>query len=325
MNKTILLVDYDQKSLDEIQQFFADEHFTVLTAHDGTQALEMFDTKSPDLVLTSALLPKLNGFELCKKITSGEHGEIRPVILFSGIYKAEKYRKEAIIGCGAVDFLEKPLAKWQMLKVIKSLFSEIPYEQSVRQFQTNEATILLEIESPPKASVAQEAIADDLLQVEPLLEGDDKGFERNSTYGSELVSPEEEDEVGAALDAVRMDLGLETKLRDQQIAQVIEAELLRDGQNVLEFEATMGLENLSSKISNEGPEIIELDSDAGSPGTNQDASEVNTVSLAMGKEPETGDVAAPTFALSFPRPRSWIPFLIIMVGLLVILLWLQGK
>ena len=65
-------MDYDQKSLDEIQQFFADEHFTVLTAHDGTQALEMFDTKSPDLVLTSALLPKLNGFELCKKITSGE-------------------------------------------------------------------------------------------------------------------------------------------------------------------------------------------------------------------------------------------------------------
>src|SRR5215470_8422674 len=126
MKKTILVVDYEQKSLDEIQQVFKDEPFDLLMAFDGIQALQIFEQKCPDLVMTSALLPKLNGFELCKKIVSGQHGEVRPVIMFSGIYKAEKYRKEAIIGCGAVDFLEKPLAKWQLLKAVKALFSEIP-------------------------------------------------------------------------------------------------------------------------------------------------------------------------------------------------------
>ena len=121
MNKTILVVDYEQKSLDEIRGLFRDEQFDLLTASDGTQALEIFEKKIPDLVMTAALLPKLNGFELCKKIVSGQHGEVRPVIMFSGIYKAEKYRKEAIVGCGAVDFLEKPLAKWQLLKVVKEI------------------------------------------------------------------------------------------------------------------------------------------------------------------------------------------------------------
>jgi hypothetical protein len=48
-------------------------------------------------VLTAALLPKLNGFELCKKITSGQLGDVRPVVMYSAIYKAEKYRKEAIL------------------------------------------------------------------------------------------------------------------------------------------------------------------------------------------------------------------------------------
>jgi len=109
MNRRILLVDYEQKFLDEIRGLFEGEPFDLLTAADGSQALEIFEKESPDLVMTSALLPKMNGFELCKKIVSGQHGEVRPVIMFSGIYKAEKYRKEAIIGCGAVDFLEKPL------------------------------------------------------------------------------------------------------------------------------------------------------------------------------------------------------------------------
>src|SRR6266480_4936433 len=239
MNKTILVVDYEQKSLDEIQQFLKGEHFTLLTAYDGSQALEIFETKSPDLVLTSALLPKLNGFELCKKITSGEHGEIRPVIMFSGIYKAEKYRKEAIIGCGAVDFLEKPLAKWQMLKVIKNLFSEISCERPARQFQTSDATPSLEVRSTPRPNEGQQSITDDLLQVEPLFERDSNKL-KGRWDEAKLLSSEEEDELGAVVDAVRIDLDLETKLRDEQIAQAIEAELCRDGQNILEFETTLG-------------------------------------------------------------------------------------
>ena len=124
MPKTVLAVDYDQRTLEEIKMILDGLDVTFLTAHDGTQAVEIFRSSMPDLILTSALLPKLNGFELCKKITAGELGAVRPVIMFSGIYKAEKYRKEAILGCGAVEFLEKPLVDAHLLKVVRNLLCQ---------------------------------------------------------------------------------------------------------------------------------------------------------------------------------------------------------
>ena len=132
MAKKILIVDYERNSIEYIQDILKEEDFSLLTASDGQQALHTFENNIPDLVLTAALLPKLNGFELCKKITSGQLGEVRPVVMYSAIYKAEKYRKEAIFGCGAIDFLEKPIPKWQLMKVIKTAFSEIPGRRGLR-------------------------------------------------------------------------------------------------------------------------------------------------------------------------------------------------
>src|SRR3972149_8581262 len=114
MPKKILVVDYEPNSIEDIQEILKGESFSLLIASDGQQAVQSFMKNVPDLVLTAALLPKLNGFELCRKITSGHLGETRPVIMYSAIYKAEKYRKEAIFGCGAIDFLEKPIPKWQL-------------------------------------------------------------------------------------------------------------------------------------------------------------------------------------------------------------------
>src|SRR5262249_16549987 len=124
MQKTILIVDFEQESCEELQQALTGEDYLVLTAADGDQALAVFQAVKPDLVLTEALLPKLNGFELCKKITAGELHDVRPVIMYSAIYKGEKYQKEAISGCGALEFLDKPIPKWQLLKTVRSAFEE---------------------------------------------------------------------------------------------------------------------------------------------------------------------------------------------------------
>ena len=120
MQKTILIVDFEPESSEELQQILKSEGFLVLTAADGHQALDMFEAARPDLVLTEALLPKLNGFELCKKIMNAAPREIRPVIMYSAIYKGEKYQKEAVSGCGALEFLDKPIPKWQLLKAVRS-------------------------------------------------------------------------------------------------------------------------------------------------------------------------------------------------------------
>jgi len=342
MNKTILVVDYEQKSLDEIQELFKGEQFDLLTAFDGSQALEIFEKKAPDLVMTSALLPKLNGFELCKKISSGQHGEVRPVIMFSGIYKAEKYRKEAIIGCGAVDFIEKPLAKWQLLKVVKGLFSEIPAGPAGGPLE-------LEVSQTPPGGPSFRtgvqpsslALSDDLLEVESLLEPVPRmDYQTPPVMDFELlvmlepdrpelrtapVNPLEQ-ELEAAVDAVRTDLDSAPRQRDQWLAEEIEADLFKEGPNILELESLTEVPSAKAKVVNDEAiaEIIEIDSPASvianEPGGEQQPQFVSK------DRPEWDVVATPQFTLGSQQPRNWLPFLaIILFGLLVVLvLWLRG-
>jgi two-component system, OmpR family, alkaline phosphatase synthesis response regulator PhoP len=336
MNKTILLVDYEQKSLNEIQELLKNEQFDLLMAFDGSQALEIFEKKSPDLVITSALLPKLNGFELCKKIVSGQHGEVRPVIMFSGIYKAEKYRKEAIVGCGAVDFLEKPLAKWQLLKVVNGLFSEIPAGPGGGPLE-------LDVTQAPPATrsstlgsqTSSLALSDDLLEVESLLDsalpvGHQAGRVQEKKFpviqDTDLldlktvsVNPLDQ-ELEAAVDAVRTDLDAASRLRDQRLVEEIEVDLFKAEPNILEFESATEAEITSDEAMTE---IIELDAPADDNKICQPAAE-QTQPVPAAADLNTG--ASPQFTLSPPQPRNWLPFLaIILIGLLVVLvLWLRG-
>jgi PleD family two-component response regulator len=328
MNKTILLVDYEQKSIDDIEQLFKDEPFDLLTALDGNQALEVFEEKAPDLVITSALLPKLNGFELCKKIVSGQHGDVRPVIMFSGIYKAEKYRKEAIVGCGAVDFLEKPLTKWQLLRVVKGLFSEIPggARSEPLDLKSDRETLGHVVTSTRPTSEAQSfVLSDDLLNVEPLLSPGPVNSPSHSaatesteildtvTSGAVVVNSFVQ-ELEAAVDAVRTDLDSASRLRDRKIAEEIESQLSQEGQNILEIDLAKEVGADKSQHGNEGKVIDVIDLE--DPAT---PSRVAPTIQTSGAEP------APQFSLAAQQSKSWPLIAAILVGVLILLcLWLRS-
>jgi DNA-binding response OmpR family regulator len=345
MHKTILVVDFDPKCLEDIQRFFQDEKITLLTASDGTRALEIFQAENPDLVLTAALLPKLNGFELCKKITGGEVGEVRPVIMFSEIYKAEKYRKEAIIGCGAVDFLEKPLVKAQLLRAIENLFSQIPSGKAVTQTQIKSASASAEIACPSSEVGAGQA--GDLLELNKLLEtvsscnsGMSLAPQEESTLlettilepGPYLIAPEGEDEIDAAVDAIRLDLDAETRVPVQKAALEIETafHLSRDGQDILEFDA-MQIQAVG-KLRSQPPEtveIIELEVPLAKPGI-EAASDLNrgkAPDRMADQEKEGADVIAPPVALRHQEPRNWVPFIALILAALLIIFfyWLGAR
>jgi PleD family two-component response regulator len=62
MQKTILIVDFEQESCEELQQILESENFLVLKAADGQQALAVFEAAKPDLVLTEAVKPEAHWF-----------------------------------------------------------------------------------------------------------------------------------------------------------------------------------------------------------------------------------------------------------------------
>jgi DNA-binding response OmpR family regulator len=294
MPKTILAVDYDQRTLEEIQSLLNVQDVTFLTAHDGIQAVDIFRASAPDLVLTSALLPKLNGFELCKKITGGELGQVRPVIMFSGIYKAEKYRKEAILGCGAADFLEKPLVQAHLTKVVWTLLHQPqPSKQGPTQVPETTSPRMPDVAQPPVVLDYTEPISlvsltedpssstdvlevDDFLEVhsaesvleidaasEPLASEQKKTLVLDSIKNdarAPLLPPDSQDEIDAALASILIDSDHEVQMRDQRIAEEIERDIATISQNILELEQL--LETPTGPMFGKNPgsnEVIDLE------------------------------------------------------------------
>lgn len=322
MQKTILIVDFEQRAIEELEEILKGEDFSVLTAADGNEALGVFQSSPPDLVLATALLPKLSGFELCKKITSGELGEARPVIMYSAIYKAEKYRKEAVAGCGALEFLDTPIPKWQLLKTIRAAFTVVP----VGKPDVSE-------QSPPLAAVgsddsilapdesAQEPVGEtgDVLEIDLQLPVSPTVLtgQRAAPDSKPWLMPSiDNSEIDAAMDSVRVDLHQEARHRDELLAREVEQELLNDGHGVLEFE---------------GP------AQKHSPHTDQRSSEHLTQEFELDEVlpeleplPDSAPLSADaekTPSFSTPaQPRNWVPFVVLIVVALLasLVFWLRG-
>lgn len=115
--KKILVIDYDQASLQTLHKTLTQEGFEVVLASDGQAGWEKFQAEKPDLVLMEAMLSKIHGFELCDRITKDPVRKV-PVFIMTGVYKDRVYRTEALRTYGASEYFEKPL---DMLKFVASI------------------------------------------------------------------------------------------------------------------------------------------------------------------------------------------------------------
>jgi len=119
-NEKILVVEFEENSLNTLLQTLQTEGFQVVTAKDGHEGLLMFESENPDLVILEPMLLKLHGFDLCRKI-SKDSKKSAPVIITTGFYKGEHYKSEALETFGAAAFFEKPYKDEDLLMTIHEL------------------------------------------------------------------------------------------------------------------------------------------------------------------------------------------------------------
>jgi CheY-like chemotaxis protein len=106
----VLIVDDDNIVHSIVTRVLSGFSGTVLHATDGLSALKMARLLPPDLVITDALLPKLDGRELAKALKSEEDTKNCKVVVMTGLYKAPRYRFEALSNFLADEYLHKPVA-----------------------------------------------------------------------------------------------------------------------------------------------------------------------------------------------------------------------
>ncbi len=85
MTRTILIADDEEFIVDLLATLLEDEHYRVLRAYDGEQALLAARRERPELIITDIMMPRMSGTELAAHLRAQEEGETTPIILMSAV------------------------------------------------------------------------------------------------------------------------------------------------------------------------------------------------------------------------------------------------
>ena len=88
--ETILLVYHDQDFAENVGQYLHTHDYKVMALHDAELVEDFINTQTPSLIVLDALLPKMNGFELCQVLKDSPRHKSIPIIMTSAIYIAEE-------------------------------------------------------------------------------------------------------------------------------------------------------------------------------------------------------------------------------------------
>ena len=112
----VLVVDDDPAIIKLIRASLKNEDWDILTAMGGAEALEIVERETLDLVILDILMPKIDGFEVCRRLR--EWSQI-PIIMLSA--KSDASDKVRCLNIGADDYITKPFALDELIARVKSV------------------------------------------------------------------------------------------------------------------------------------------------------------------------------------------------------------
>jgi putative two-component system response regulator len=115
----ILVVDDERLNLRMLEDLLRTEGYGVRTAQDGEQALERVREAPPDLILLDVMMPKLDGYEVCRRLKGNKETVFIPIIMVTALTRLEQKIKG--IEAGADDFLTKPFNSVELITRVRSL------------------------------------------------------------------------------------------------------------------------------------------------------------------------------------------------------------
>jgi len=134
----ILVVDDVPQNVRLLEALLTSHGYAVVSATDGSGALELVESEDPDLVLLDVVMPKMDGYTVCRHLREREETALLPVIMLTASLGPEKTRA---IEVGADDFIQKPLDHHELLTRVRSLLRIKRYHDTI----TLQAGELLEL------------------------------------------------------------------------------------------------------------------------------------------------------------------------------------
>ena len=128
MSDKILVVDDDLNICELLKLYLENDGYTVFIANDGAEAVNTFQNKTPDLVLLDIMLPKMDGWQVCREIRKTSSA---PIIMLTA--KGETFDKVLGLELGADDYVVKPFDAKEVMARIKAVLRRTKGESETKE------------------------------------------------------------------------------------------------------------------------------------------------------------------------------------------------
>ncbi|MGI8551190.1 MAG: adenylate/guanylate cyclase domain-containing protein [Dehalococcoidia bacterium] len=126
---TILVVDDTPQNIKLLEAVLLPRGYAVLTAASGIEALQKVTEAAPDLVLLDIVMPRMDGYEVCRRLREDAASRLLPVVMITASGEQEKIKA---IEAGADDFINKPFNQAELLARVKSLLRIKQYQDTIQ-------------------------------------------------------------------------------------------------------------------------------------------------------------------------------------------------
>ena len=122
--KKILVVDDDPDILEAVTMILESQGYQAVIAHDGVECLDRLSAEKPDLMILDLLMPKKDGFAVCKELKEPKWSEYQdtPILILTSVREEasrRRYELETGQGLSADDYLEKPVSPETLLTTVR--------------------------------------------------------------------------------------------------------------------------------------------------------------------------------------------------------------
>jgi len=138
VEKNILLVEDDEKISKLVKELLEEDSYHVTQSFDGDDGYSKIIENNYDLILLDIMLPKLNGYKVCRQVRSA--GITTPILMLTA--KSGEYDLEEGLDTGANDYLKKPFSSIELKARIRALLRNNKFENN--EVTSNDLTVNLD-------------------------------------------------------------------------------------------------------------------------------------------------------------------------------------
>jgi PleD family two-component response regulator len=127
----VLIADDNAQGVELLEAYFAGTDYDIQTAADGEETLAKIRSWQPDLILLDIMMPKISGFEVCKRLRADPATADIGVLMITALDQASDI--DRAVEAGTTDFLTKPINKTELLLRVRSALKSRQYKEKLDQ------------------------------------------------------------------------------------------------------------------------------------------------------------------------------------------------